>query len=170
MIRFATENDLEAILVIYNDAIVNTTAVYTYKAKTLEERVLWFQTKQKEGYPLWVYEHDGKVVGYATYGSFRSSPAYKYTIEHSVYVHKDFRKHGFGKALLETIIEDANTKGYATIVAGIDAANIKSIHLHEKFGFVLSGIVHKAGYKFAQWLDLAFYELQLDGPKNPTEG
>ncbi len=170
MIRYATENDLEAILSIYNDAILNTTAVYTYKAKTLEDRVLWFQTKQKEGYPLWVYEHDGKIVGYATYGSFRSSPAYKYTIEHSVYVHKDFRKHGFGKALLETIIKDANAKGYATIVAGIDAANTKSIHLHEKFGFVLSGIVHKAGYKFGQWLDLAFYELLLDGPKNPTEG
>jgi len=170
MIRYATENDLEAILAIYNDAILNTTAVYTYKAKTLEDRVLWFQTKQKEGYPLWVYEHDGSVVGYATYGSFRSSPAYKYTIEHSVYVHKDFRKHGFGKALLETIINDANAKGYATIVAGIDASNTKSIHLHEKFGFVLSGIVHKAGYKFGQWLDLAFYELQLDGPKNPTEG
>ncbi len=170
MIRYATENDLEAILAIYNDAILNTTAVYTYKAKTLEDRELWFQTKQKEGYPLWVYEHDGKVVGYATYGSFRSSPAYKYTIEHSVYVHKDFRKHGFGKALLETIIKDANTKGYATIVAGIDASNTKSIHLHEKFGFVLSGIVHKAGYKFGQWLDLAFYELPLEGPKHPTEG
>jgi len=70
MIRYATEKDLEAILAIYNDAILNTTAVYTYKAKTLEERVSWFQTKQKEGYPLWVYEHDGKVVGYAT-----SSPA-----------------------------------------------------------------------------------------------
>lgn len=170
MIRYATENDLEAILAIYNDAILNTTAVYTYKAKTLEDRELWFQTKQKEGYPLWVYEHDGKVVGYATYGSFRSSPAYKYTIEHSVYIHKDFRKHGFGKALLETIIKDANTKGYATIVAGIDASNTKSIHLHEKLGFIAAGIVHKAGYKFGQWLDLAFYELQLDGPKNPTEG
>ncbi|QIR77007.1 N-acetyltransferase family protein [Sulfurospirillum diekertiae] len=170
MIRFADENDLEAILTIYNDAILNTTAVYTYVAKTLEERQQWFHKKNEEGYPLWVYEHDGNVVGYATYGSFRSSPAYKYTIEHSVYVHKDFRKHGFGRALLQTIIDDANAKGYATIVAGIDASNTKSIHLHEKLGFVLSGIVHKVGYKFGQWLDLAFYELQLDGPKNPTEG
>ncbi|ATB69365.1 phosphinothricin N-acetyltransferase [Sulfurospirillum diekertiae] len=170
MIRFADENDLEAILTIYNDAILNTTAVYTYVAKTLEERQLWFHKKNEEGYPLWVYECDGKVVGYATYGSFRSSSAYKYTIEHSVYVHKDFRKQGIGKMLLETIIDDANAKGYATIVAGIDASNAKSIHLHEKLGFSVAGIVHKAGYKFGQWLDLAFYELQLDCPKNPTEG
>ncbi|ARU48470.1 GNAT family N-acetyltransferase [Sulfurospirillum diekertiae] len=170
MIRFADENDLEAILAIYNDAILNTTAVYTYHAKTLEERQHWFHKKEEEGYPLWVYEHDGKVVGYATYGSFRSSPAYKYTIEHSVYVQKDFRKQGIGKILLETIIADANTKGYATIVAGIDASNAKSIQLHKKLGFSAAGIVHKAGYKFGQWLDLAFYELLLDGPKNPTEG
>jgi len=169
MIRLASENDLEAILAIYNDAILNTTAVYTYKEKTLEERQHWFYLKQKEGFPLWVYEHDEKVVGYATYGSFREWPAYKYTVEHSVYVHKDFRKHGFGRALLETIIEDANTKGYATIIAGIDASNANSIYLHEKLGFNAAGIVHKAGYKFGQWLDLAFYELLLDGPKNPTE-
>ena len=169
MIRLASENDLEAILAIYNDAILNTTAVYTYKEKTLEERQHWFYLKQEEGFPLWVYEHDEKVVGYATYGSFREWPAYKYTVEHSVYVHKDFRKHGFGRALLETIIEDANTKGYATIIAGIDASNANSIYLHEKLGFNAAGIVHKAGYKFGQWLDLAFYELLLDGPKNPTE-
>lgn len=170
MIRFASENDLEAILAIYNDAILNTTAVYTYHAKTLQERQLWFRKKREEGYPLWVYEHEGNVVGYATYGSFRSSPAYKYTIEHSVYVHKAFRKQDFGRALLETIIEDANAKGYATIVAGIDAANAKSIHLHKKLGFSAAGVVHKAGYKFGQWLDLAFYERQLNGPQNPTEG
>lgn len=169
MIRLASENDLESILAIYNDAILNTTAVYTYHAKTLEERQLWFRKKHEEGYPLWVYEYEGNVVGYATYGSFRSSPAYKYTIEHSVYVHKEFRKQGFGRALLETIIDDANAKGYATIVAGIDAANAKSIHLHETLGFHSAGIIHKAGYKFGQWLDLAFYELLLDGPKNPTE-
>jgi len=169
MIRLASENDLESILAIYNDAILNTTAVYTYHAKTLEERQLWFRKKHEEGYPLWVYEYEGNVVGYATYGSFRSSPAYKYTIEHSVYVHKEFRKQGFGRALLKTIIEDANAKGYATIVAGIDAANTKSIHLHETLGFVSAGLIHKAGYKFGQWLDLAFYQLMLDGPDNPRE-
>lgn len=169
MIRLATENDLEAILAIYNDAILNTTAVYTYQAKTLEERQYWFHKKEEEGYPLWVYEHDGKVVGYATYGSFREWPAYKYTVEHSLYVHKDFRNHGIGSTLLKTLIQDANSKGYATLVAGIDASNANSIHLHKKLGFISAGIIHKAGYKFGQWLDLAFYELLLDGPQNPIE-
>jgi L-amino acid N-acyltransferase len=169
MIRFATETDLEAILAIYNDAILTTTAVYTYKAKDLQERKEWFLAKREKGYPIWVYEKEHRVAGFATYGSFRPSPAYQYTIEHSVYVHKDFQKLGIGTSLLKTLIEDANEKGYATIVAGIDASNTKSIYLHEKLGFSSAGIVHKAGYKFGQWLDLAFYELLLDGPKNPME-
>lgn len=170
MIRFAIETDLEAILAIYNDAILTTTAVYTYKAKNMQERKEWFLAKHENGYPIWVYEKEHRVAGFATYGSFRSSPAYKYTIEHSVYVHKDFRKLGIGSILLKTVINDAQEKGYATIIAGIDASNASSIHLHEKLGFSSAGIVKKAGYKFGQWLDLAFYQLMLDVPKNPTEG
>ena len=169
MIRFATETDLEAILPIYNDAILTTTAVYTYKAKDLQERKEWFLAKHEKGYPIWVYEKEHRVAGFATYGSFREWPAYKYTVEHSIYVHKDFRNYGIGTSLLKTLIEDANEKGYATIVAGIDASNANSIHLHEKLGFVSAGLIHKVGYKFGQWLDLAFYELLLDGPKNPIE-
>ncbi|AHJ12499.1 GNAT family N-acetyltransferase [Sulfurospirillum multivorans] len=169
MIRFATEPDLEAILAIYNDAILTTTAVYTYKAKDLQERKEWFLAKHEKGYPIWVYEKEHRVAGFATYGSFREWPAYKYTVEHSIYVHKDFRNYGIGTSLLKTLIEDANEKGYTTIVAGIDASNANSIHLHEKLGFSSAGIVKKAGYKFGQWLDLAFYQLMLDGLKNPTE-
>lgn len=169
MIRFATESDLEAILAIYNDAILNTTAVYTYKEKDLQERNEWFLAKREKGYPIWVYEKEHRVAGFATYGSFREWPAYKYTVEHSIYVHKDFRNYGIGTSLLKTLIEDANEKGYATIVAGIDASNANSIHLHEKLGFSSVGIVKKAGYKFGQWLDLAFYQLMLSDPANPTE-
>ena len=169
MIRLACENDLEAILAIYNGAILNTTAIYTYKATTLQERQEWFTCKQEQGYPIWVYEIDGAVAGFATYGSFRPHPAYKYTIEHSIYVDTHFRKQGIGTALLNTIIEDANDKGYASLVAGIDASNKSSIDLHIKLGFVSCGIIHKAGYKFGQWLNLAFFQRLLDGPKNPTE-
>ena len=91
MIRPATEADLQAILDIYNDAVINTTAVYTYTPHTLDMRRQWFKEHREAGLPVFVLEEDGVVAGFATYGNFRPWPAYKYSIEHSIYVHKDFR-------------------------------------------------------------------------------
>jgi L-amino acid N-acyltransferase YncA len=161
MIRLATKEDLPAILEIYNDAILNTTAVYTYEAQTLENRVQWFDTKTANGEPIFVYELDNKAVGFATYGSFRDWPAYQYTIEHSIYVDKNYRGNGIAQKLLTELLTDVKAKGYKTIVAGIDATNDKSIHLHKKFNFTYSGTITNVGYKFDQWLDLAFYQLDL---------
>ena len=161
MIRFATKEDLPAILEIYNDAILNTTAVYTYEAQTLENRAQWFDIKKANNEPIFVYELDDKAVGFATYGSFRDWPAYQYTIEHSIYVDKDYRGNGIAQKLLTELLTDVKAKGYKTIVAGIDATNDKSIHLHKKFNFSYSGTITNVGYKFNQWLDLAFYQLDL---------
>lgn len=161
MIRFATKEDLPAILEIYNDAILNTTAVYTYEAQTLENRAQWFDIKTANNEPIFVFELDDKAVGFATYGSFRDWPAYQYTIEHSIYVDKDYRGNGIAQKLLTDLLTDVKAKGYKTIVAGIDATNDKSIHLHKKFNFSYSGTITNVGYKFDQWLDLAFYQLDL---------
>jgi L-amino acid N-acyltransferase YncA len=161
MIRFATKEDLPAILEIYNDAILNTTAVYTYESQTLENRVQWFDIKSTNNEPIFVYELDNKAVGFATYGSFRDWPAYQYTIEHSIYVDKDYRGNGIAQKLLTELLTDVKAKGYKTIVAGIDATNDKSIHLHKKFNFTYSGTITNVGYKFDHWLDLAFYQLDL---------
>lgn len=169
MIREATKKDLPAILEIYNDAILNTTAVYDYKAHSLADRTQWYEKKKQDGYPLVVFEKDDKVVAFATFGPFRAWPAYKYTIEHSVYVHKDYRNKGIATNLMQEIIKIATAREYATLVAGIDAANQNSIKFHEKMGFTFSGIIRKAGFKFGKWLDLAFYQLDLKGPKVPSE-
>lgn len=169
MIREATEKDLMDILEIYNDAILNTTAIYDYKAHILEDRMQWYEKRKQDGFPLIVFEKDDKVVAFATYGSFRAYPAFKYTIEHSVYVHKNYRNLGVGKALLKELIDIANSEEYATMVACIDSLNENSIKIHEKFGFRYSGTVTKAGFKFGRWLDLALYQLDLTGPKTPLE-
>ena len=169
MIRLATTDDLPTILTIYNDAIVHTTAVYGYKPHTLAQRIAWFEEKQAAGYPVFVYEVDGVVAGFATFGPFRAWPAYKYSIEHSIYVDGTFRKRGIGAQLLQKIIEEATAREYKTLIGGIDAANDKSIALHEKLGFTHSGTIQNAGYKFERWLDLAFYQLDLQGPANPIE-
>jgi phosphinothricin acetyltransferase len=170
MIREASKKDLLDILEIYNEAILNTTASYDYKAHTLDDRIQWYEKKKQDGYPLLVFEENNKVVAFASFGPFRAWPAYKYTIEHSVYVHKDYRNKGIGMNLMKEIIRIANEREYQTLVAGIDASNESSIKIHEKLGFELAGIIKKAGFKFGKWLDLAFYQLELTGPKMPLEG
>ena len=169
MVRQATEKDLMDILEIYNDAILNTTAIYDYKAHTLEDRIQWYEKRKQDGHPLLVFEKNDKVVAFATFGPFRAYPAFKYTIEHSIYVHKDYRNLGIGKILLKELIDIASVDEYATIVACIDSLNENSIKIHEKFGFKYSGTITKAGYKFGKWLDLVFYQLDLTGPKIPLE-
>lgn len=169
MIRMGTASDMGAILEIYNDAILHTTAVYTYEPFDLAYGQAWYAEKVKNHWPLLVYEEDGVVMAFATFGSFRDWPAYKYTIEHSIYVHPDYKGKGIATALMKALIRIANEAGYATLVAGIDADNAASIRLHEKLGFRNVGLITRAGFKFNHWLNLAFYQLDLDGPKNPTE-
>ena len=170
MIRQAVENDLCRILDIYNDAIINTTAIYTYNVQTLEERTSWFHKKNEDGFPVLVFEENGLVMGFATFGPFRAWPAYKYTIEHSVYVHKEYKHQGIGTALVKEIIRIADERKFATLVAGIDALNINSLKMHEILGFEYSGTIKRAGFKFGKWLDLVFYQLNLSGPENPIDG
>jgi L-amino acid N-acyltransferase len=169
MIREAVEYDLFDILDIYNDAILNTTSVYDYKAHTIQERKRWFKKKKQEGYPILVYEKNYKVVGFATFGQFREWPAYKYSVEHSIYVQEGFKNKGIGTILTKELIRIASERELATLVAGIDEANENSIKMHVKLGFKHSGTINKAGYKFGKWLNLAFYQFDLNGPKNPTE-
>ncbi|HDD0959795.1 TPA: N-acetyltransferase family protein [Staphylococcus aureus] len=161
MIRYAKKEDLNAILAIYNDAIINTTAVYTYEPQTIDERVAWFETKQRKHELIFVFEENGSVLGFATFGSFRPWPAYLYTIEHSIYVDASARGKGIASQLLHHLIVEAKAKGYRALVAGIDASNKASIQLHQKFAFKHAGTLTNVGFKFNRWLDLAFYELDL---------
>src|SRR5262245_48169140 len=128
-----------AILDIYNDAIVNTTALYDYKTRTMDTMAAWFKDKRAGNYPVIGAEADGTLLGFATYGVWRVRPAYKYTVEHSLYVHKDHRGKGLGDQLLTAIVAAAKQQNYHVLVGGIDAENAASIKLHLKHGFVHSG-------------------------------
>ena len=160
----------EAILEIFNDAIVNSTALYDYKCWDMDIMRQWFATKSAGNYPIiGAINADGRLVGFASYGAFRIRPAYKYTIENSLYVHKDFRGQGIGKILLAETIERATQQDYHCIIAVIDAANPTSIAMHQKQGFVEVGVFKQVGFKFGQWLDAAFYQKTLATPAHPTE-
>lgn len=169
MIRQAKEQDVAAILQIINYNIEYSTALYFYEPQTYEERLAWFQAKEQAGEPIFVYEEDGEVAGYATYGKFRPQPAYKYAVEHSIYVHHEHHKKGIASKLMDVLIEHARTHDVKTMIGCIDATNEASIRAHEKLGFTYSGTLKNVGYKFGQWLDAAFYQLQLDGPEQPVE-
>lgn len=161
----------EAILDILNEAIRTSTAVYEYVPRALDTMEPWFQAKEAKGYPVIGVEDDaGVLMGFATYGVFRDRPAYKYSVEHSVYVHVDHRGKGLGRALMEQLIVAAREQGVHVMVGGIDASNAVSITLHEQLGFVHAGTIRQAGFKFGRWLDLAFYQLTLPTPQRPVEG
>lgn len=160
-----------AILAIFNDAIANSTALYDYRPRVADNMVTWFAAKAQGNYPVIGIESDaGELMGFASYGPFRAWPAYKYTVEHSIYVDNRFRGRGLGRALLKAAIDAAEKQDYHVMVGGIDAANAVSIGLHQSLGFTHSGTVRHAGYKFGRWLDLAFYQLILRTPAAPVDG
>ena len=160
-VRNAKDEDLPAILEIYNDVILNTTAVYDYIPHSLERRREWFNDKKTEGYPVFVAEEDDVLLGFSSIGPFRKWEAYKFSVENSVYVSNEHRGKGVGKLLLQPLIDAARSLQLHTIVAGIDATNEASIALHKKFGFEEVAHFKEVGYKFGRWLDLKFLQLIL---------
>ena len=160
-----------AVLDILNEQIRTSTAVYEYVPRTPDSMDAWFEAKEMKGYPVIGVENPaGELMGFATYGVFRERPAYKYSVEHSVYVHEDHRGKGLGKALMERLITAAREQELHVMVGGIDATNAVSIALHEQLGFVHAGTIRQAGFKFGRWLDLAFYQLTLQTPRRPVDG
>ena len=160
-----------AILEILNEAIINSTALYDYTPRTAQSMASWFATKRANGFPVvGAIDTSGRLLGFASWGTFRAFPAYKYTVEHSIYIHSQQRGRGLGKLLLQELIKRAHATQLHVLVGCIDAANIGSIKLHESLGFTHSGTFPQVGYKFGRWLDAAFYQLNLSTPDQPEEG
>jgi len=171
IIRCEQESHAAPILSILNEAIVNSTAIYDYKPRTMENMRAWFETKAKGDFPvIGAQAEDGELMGFSSFGSFRAWPAYKYSVEHSVYVDTRFRGRGVGRRLLEAVIEAAREREYHVLIGGIDASNAASIALHERLGFTHCGTIRQAGFKFGRWLDLSFYQLILATPLQPIDG
>ena len=171
VIQCEQNRHMEAILAIFNDAIINSTALYDYKPRTMEMMAAWFDAKSKGRHPVIGIENDcGDLMGFGSYGTFRAWPGYKYSVEHSIYVDWRFRRQGVGKLVLQEVIAAAQAQGYHILVGGIDAGNSASIHLHENLGFSYCGTIRQAGFKFGCWLDLSFYQLILSTPSDPKDG
>lgn len=157
-LRKAKASDMIAVLEIYNDIVLNTTAIYNDQIRILEQQVEWFNTRVDSGYPIFVGEFENNVVGYCTYGSFRPWSCYKPTAEIGLHLNKSYRKRGFGTQMLEYLIKSATQEGYHSLIAGIDSENIKSINMHDKQGFKVVGNIQEVAYKFDRWLNLIFMQ------------
>lgn len=162
LVRDATDADLEGILAIYNDAVLNTTAIWNDAVVDIANRRAWLADRARLGYPVLVAVEGDDVAGYASFGDFRAFDGYRHTVEHSVYVHRDRRGRGVAHALMIELIERARALGKHVMVAGIEAENEPSLRLHARLGFKQTGRLEQVGTKFDRWLDLAFLQLTLD--------
>jgi L-amino acid N-acyltransferase len=169
VIADAEERHLPAILDIYNDVIATTTAVYSEEPVRLENRLEWWTIRTALHYPVLVALEDSAVLGFASFGDFRPWPCYRYTIEHSVHVRRDARNRGVGAALVKALFPRAVALGKHIMIAGVDADNAASIHLHRKLGFESVGHLHEVGRKFDRWLDLVFLQRALTDADRDVE-
>ena len=157
-LRDARPEDLPDLLAIYNDAVLNTTAIWNETPVDLANRQAWFELRAVQGYPILVAVDDSGVLGYASFGDWRPFEGFRYTVEHSVYVRGDQRGKGLGPVLMEALIERARAGGKHVMVAAIESGNAASIRLHERLGFVVTGQMAQVGVKFGRWLDLTFMQ------------
>lgn len=161
-VRAAREDDMPAVLEIYNEEVRHSTATYQYAERTLDEQVAQWLAKRADGHRFFVaVTDDDQVVGYANYGLFRPREGWRFTCEHSVYLHRDWRGRGLGKLLLPAVMAHARERGFHSMVGVVDAANAASIRLHESMGFSVAGVIRHGGYKFDRWLDVAFVQAML---------
>jgi phosphinothricin acetyltransferase len=161
-IRSFEIKDTQSILEIINYNILNSTALYDYKTRDFETQKTILEEKIEKGFPVIVAESDGKIVGFGMYSEFRFREAYKFTVEHSVYVSSDEMGKGIGKKIMTQLIIIAKAQGLHTMIGVIDSENKSSIIFHEQFGFKTVGIIMESGYKFDRWLDSVIMQLLLE--------
>ena len=160
-VREAGEADQRAILDIYNDAVLHSTATFDVEPRTWDGQQRWFQ-EHRSPYAVFVATVGDTVAGWGTLSRFRPRPGYRFTAEDSIYVRQDFRGRGIGAALLELLMDAARRGRFHSVMALIDGGNAVSIRLHERFGFRHVGTFREVGFKFGRWLDVVHMQWMVE--------
>lgn len=147
-VRPAIEADLPAIVDIYNDVVLTSTASFEEQPRSLAGQQAWYAAVREQRLPVFVATVEGIVVGWASLGSFRPRPAYRYTLECSLHLDARHRGQGIGALLMQALVGAARAGGYHSIIAVIDTDNRPSLQLHRHFGFAEAGRFREIGYKF----------------------
>ena len=166
-VRSASPEDLPAILAIYNDAVLTTTATADYAPSSLEARVKWYEERMQLGLPVFAAETEGQVIGWSALSPYHARIGYRFTAEVSIYIAAERRGQGIGKQLLLPLIEAGNELGLHVLIASIDSENEASIRLHAANGFVKCGELHEVYTKFGRWLGVVYMELRLSKHSAP---
>jgi L-amino acid N-acyltransferase YncA len=164
-IRDAVLDDFDQITTIYNEVLTTSTAIYSDRPATIEERVSWWRSRLEQGFPVLVAADGARVAGFATFGDFRAWPGYRFTVEGTVHMHSATRGQGLGTVLLRAILERASALGKHVMIAGVDAENTASLRFLERFGFERAGHLREVGYKFDRFRDLVFLQYWITPPK-----
>ena len=159
MIRKATVNDASAIAIIYNHYILNST--FTFEEEVVDESIIIKRLCANEKHQWWVYEEDGKILGYAYPSIWKARTAYRFTVESSLYINLDNQKRGIGTKLYNKLIQALKKEGFHVILAGISLPNDISIFFHEKIGFKKVAHLKDVGFKFEKWIDIGYWELKI---------
>jgi L-amino acid N-acyltransferase YncA len=168
-IRDAIESDFDQITDLYNDIVTNSTATYNDRPATVQERITWSQARMKQGYPVLVAADGPRVLGFASFGDFRSWPGYRFTVEGTIYIHAASRGQGIGTTLLTELVARARIAGKHAMIAGVDSQNGASLRFLKRFGFEQVGHLREVGFKFDRFLDLIFLHYWITAPARQTE-
>jgi len=162
LIRPAAPADVASITRIYAHAVVHGTATFEIEPPDEAEMARRLQALLADGYPYLVAERDGLVAGYAYAGPYRARPAYRWSIEDSIYIAPEFHRQRIGSKLLARLVEEAEKRGFRQMIAVIgDSAQTPSIAVHAKAGFALIGTLRSVGFKHGRWLDTVLMQRPL---------
>jgi L-amino acid N-acyltransferase YncA len=159
-IRLATLDDAEAIRQIYNHEVLTSTVTFDIEPRSLEQQRDWLAARSG-AYAVIVAEDAGAVAGFASLSRYRDRPAYRTSVEDSIYVHRDHQGKGIGKRLLAELLDVATTHGFHAVFARIVGGHEASIKLHQAFGFETVGTEREVGRKFGHWLDVVLLQRLL---------
>lgn len=163
LIRDAAPGDMAAVAAIYAPAVLAGTATFETEPPDAAEMAARLATVTTAGYPWLVAHHGGPIAGYAYAGPFRTRPAFRFTVENSVYVAEAARGHGVGRALLEHLIGHCTARGFRQMIAviGDSGRQQASLRLHAGLGFVETGRLPDVGFKHGRWLDTVLMQRAL---------
>jgi L-amino acid N-acyltransferase YncA len=171
MVRTADSRDIDVITAIYAHAVIHGSASFELEPPDSAEMTRRFRVLRDQSYPYLVAEREGLVLGFCYAGPFRSRPAYRATVEDSLYIAPDHQRSGIGRALLTSLIHACEWQGFRQMIAVIgDSGSLGSQHLHAALGFTPAGLLKATGWKQGRWLDTVLMQRPLgEGYDKPLE-
>jgi len=164
VIRACAENDMHAVTEIYRHHVLHSPATFELAPPSREEMLGRYRAIVRGGFVYLVAEEAGGIVGYAYVSTYRDRPAYRFTVEDSVYIRSGHEGRGLGRMLLAALLAECEKKPFRQVIAVIgDSANAASIELHRSLGFAMTGTLKSVGFKFGRWLDIVLMQKEIGG-------